>query len=441
MKRKWSAILLALALFVSCAACGGTPDKQVNDGAQGSAAGSQTGGDTSADVVKIGVLLPLSGATASAGAYQLEGMQMVVDYVNENGGIKSMGGATIQLVVSDTAGEVENGITEIERLITVENVSALCGPYNSTVAASTAPIAIQYGVPYVITNAIADNIMQNGANKYVYRSNYGAADMSPFRQLVAEYLGSLTSAGKLNKIAIVYDAGDWGTSENESFKAVADTLGIEVAVSEAITTNSSDLSSIVNKIKSSGAEVVFAGIFLNDAILFAKTMREYNCTAQIVGSGAGFSEAKWLEAMGDAANGIMGTSDFNPSFGTKNDESAALYETYLAEHDGETMPLETSNGFCGMGTLVEALEAAGSADREAIADAMYNLDLDPDSLPLWYSMFDGINFNTEGDELDRYNQNAEVGETAGQILKQVIDGKWELVWPTAQATAEIQFGN
>ncbi len=444
MVKKVLAIVLAAAMLLACAACGKEPtnDNQPsqNNPSQNNPSQSDSTPSTDAEVVKVGVLLPMSGANATSGEYQLEGMQMVVDYVNENGGIKSMNGATIELVVSDTAGDVETGMTEIERLIAVEKVSALCGPYNSTVAASTAPIAIQNGVPYVITNAIADNIMQNGANKYVYRSNYGAADMSPFRQLVTEYLGSLTDAGKLTKVAIVYDAGDWGTSENESFRAVADALDIEVVVSEAITTNSSDLSSIVNKIKNSGAEVVFAGIFLNDAILFAKTMREYNCTAQIVGSGAGFSDSKWLEAMGDAGNGVMGTSDFNPSFGTKNDASAALYETYLAEHDNLPMPLETSNGFCGMGTIVEALEAAGSADREAIADAMHDLDLDADSLPLWYSMFDGINFNTEGDELGRYNQNSECGETAGQILKQVINGNWELVWPTAQATAEIQFG-
>ena len=430
MSKKLIALLCAVVMLFALAACSST--QQGGAGNSGNA-----GGD---NVVKIGVLMPLSGANATAGEYQLNGIEMVKDYINANGGIESMGGATIELVVSDTAGDVENGMTEMERLITVENVTAVVGPYNSNVAAATAPIAIQYGVPYVITNAIADNIMQSSANKYVYRSNYGASDMEPFRRLVIEYLGSLTNAGKLSKIAIVYDVGDWGVSENETFTSVANELGIDVVVSEPITTDSSDLSSVVNKIKNSDAEVVFCGIFLNDAILFAQQMREYNCDVQIVGSGAGFSDAKWLEAIGSDANGIMGTSDFSPAFGTKNDESAALYETYLAEHNGVAMPLETSNGFCGMGTIVEALRAAGSADREAVADALYSLDLATDSLPLWFSMFDGINFNTDGDALGRYNQNTECGETAGQILKQVINGKWELVWPSAQATADIQFG-
>lgn len=436
MKKRLFALVLALVMVLSLAACGG------GDGNSTATTQSTESSDTAAtgDTVKIGVLLPLSGSTASPGGYQLEGIQMVVDYMNDNGGIASMGGAKLELVTSDTTGDVETGMTEIERLITVEKVSALIGPYNSTVGAATAPIAIQYGVPYIITNAVADNIMENGANKYVYRVNYGASDMTPFRSMVVDYLGSLTEAGQLEKIAIVYDAGDWGTSENESFQKVAKEIGVEVVVSEAINTDSSDLSSVVNKIKNSGADVVFAGIFLNDAILFTRQMNEYNCDVQIVGSGTGFSDGKWLEALGGTAENVMGTSDFNPSFGVSNDDAAALYVTYLEEHDDKAMPLETSNGWCGMATLAMAIEAAGSADREAVADAMYNLELDGDSLPLWFSMFEGVKFNTEGDELGRYNQNELLGETAGQILKQVQSGVWELAWPLENATAKTIFG-
>lgn len=441
MKGKWFAFVLSAALLLSCAACGGgtTTNGDSTSTDNGGSASTDNGGSSDVETVKIGVLLPLSGANSSNGDYQLEGMQLAVDYVNNNGGIQSMGGAQVELVISDTAGEVETGITEMERLITVENVSAICGPYSSGVGAATAPLAIQYGVPYVIVNAIADNIMQNGANKYVYRTNFGSSDMEPFRGLVVDYLGSLTEAGQLQKIAIVYDSGDWGTSEYETYKAVADARGIEVVVAEAVETDASDLTSVVNKIKNSDAEVVFCGIFLNDAELLTRTMREYNCDVQIVGSGNGFSDATWLNDMGDAAEGVLGTRAFNPSYGTKEGAATTLYEEYLAAHDNVAMPEETSNGFCGMATILEALEIAGSSDREAIADALYNIDLDDTSMPLWYTMFDGVNFNTDGDELGRYNQNSLVGETAGQILCQVIDGQWELVWPTERATADIQF--
>ena len=459
--KKFLAIALAAVMCLSLAACGESSSSSTaaaSTKSEAPAASTETKSEAapaateapaaateekseaapaaSGETIKIGVLMPLSGATASSGNYQLEGMQIAADYVNEHGGIQSMGGAQIELVVSDTAGDIETGTTEAERLITVENVSALCGPFNSTVGAATAPIAIQYGVPYVITNAIADNIMQNGANKYVYRVNFGAADMSPFRSLVLDYLGSLTPEGKLSKIAIVYDASDWGQSEYDTYSAKAEELGIEVVYNEALALDVSDLSSVVNKIKSSGAQVVFGGISLNTATLLAKTMNEYQCDVQLCGSGTGFSDPSFLASVGpEIANHIMSTTAFNPMYGTREGEPTALYEKYLETHD--SMPEETINGFCGMATILEAIEAAGSSERDAIADALYDMDLDDTSFPLWFTMFDGINFNTEGDDLGRYNQNAEVGATAGQILMQVIDGKWQLVWPTERATADI----
>lgn len=435
--KKLTALLLAAVMLLCFAACGtqGGQTQQPTPTAQPGGTSEPSG---TADEIKIGVLLPLSGASASPGGYQLEGFQMAVDYVNENGGIASMGGAKVRLVVSDTTGDIETGITECERLITVENVSALCGPFNSTVGAATAPIAIQYGVPYVITNAIADNIMQSVPNKYVYRVNFGSADISPFRTLVEEYIGTLTEAGKLDSIAIAYDASDWGVSEYETYSKAAESLGIKVAAAESIPLDSTDLSSVVNKFKNSDAQVVFCGLSLNTAVLLTKTMHEYDCDIQICGSGTGFSDPAWLASIGaEAAEGVMGTTAFNPMFGTREGEPTRIYEEYLKTHDA--MPEETINGFCGMATLLVAMETAGSADREAVADALYSMDLDSSSMPLWFTMFDGVNFNTEGDELGRYNQNSEVGATAGQILAQVIDGKWQLIWPTERATADPVF--
>ena len=53
--------------------------------------------------LKVGVVLPLSGRNAVAGQSNLFGMRLVADLVNAGGGIKSLGGAKLELVVADNA--------------------------------------------------------------------------------------------------------------------------------------------------------------------------------------------------------------------------------------------------------------------------------------------------------------------------------------------------
>lgn len=53
------------------------------------------------DVVKIGMIQPLSGPNAVFGINSERGMQLAVDMINENGGIKSLGGAKLELIPAD----------------------------------------------------------------------------------------------------------------------------------------------------------------------------------------------------------------------------------------------------------------------------------------------------------------------------------------------------
>ena len=96
--KKLLSILLAAVMVLSLASCGGGAASGNAPTGSGSGAAEPTG-----DTVKVGVLLPLSGATSYYGNVQLQGIQLCADYVNANGGIKSMNGAQIELDVQDSA--------------------------------------------------------------------------------------------------------------------------------------------------------------------------------------------------------------------------------------------------------------------------------------------------------------------------------------------------
>ncbi len=75
-----------------------------------------------ATTVKIGPLLPLTGPLAMAGQTVKKVMTFAVEEVNAQGGIKSLGGATLELVFGDTQSKPDIAISEVERLVEKEKV-------------------------------------------------------------------------------------------------------------------------------------------------------------------------------------------------------------------------------------------------------------------------------------------------------------------------------
>ncbi len=444
--KKLLALLLALAMVFSMVACAGSDaDTTTNDTTTSTDSTTDTTDTTSSDenVVKIGVLLPMSGATAYYGGVQYNGIEFCANYINENGGIASLGGAKVELVLQDSAGDPETGMSGFELLVDA-GVTAVVGPYNSTVAAATAPLAIQHGVPYVICNATSENFMGE-ANKYVYRTNVGSSDGDNMWTGVLEHIGTQRN-NPVDKIAIVYDEGDWGSAAVGQWRSNAESWGYEVVVDEAVSESTTDMSTLVSKIKAEETDLVILAIFTSATNLFVKTMEDFQCDAMIAGLGGGVGDTTFIEEAAVAAENVLYTAPWVPSWGGASDEVNALAAQF-ADTYGYEMTMEPAWGWLAIATVIEAIENAGSADREAVADALYATDISSDSWVMMFSGYDGIKFCTEGQTSEkygstsgeRYNQNTNLGDTSGMILIQVQDGEWVATYPASFAGADTRF--
>ena len=385
------------------------------------------------DTVKIGVLLPFSGATTYYGDVQNNGIEFCANYINENGGV--LDGKQIELVIGDSASDPETGKEAFERLVD-QGVVAVVGPYNSTVAAATAPLAIQHGVPYVVINATAENFMSE-ANKYVYRTNTGSTDGDPMWSLVIDYLNQVRPDDPTDKVAVVYDEGDWGAAAVESWRANAEAMGYEVVVDEAVNETMTDMSALVAKIDAAETDLVIVAAFTAATNLLCRTMADYGCTAKVAGLGGGIGDINFIDECGDASEGALYSAPWVPSYGGAAPEAEELAAQFEEEY-GYSMTMEPCWGWLGIATIINAINEAGSADREAIADALYAMDVDADDWALWFSGYEGVSFATDGQERDsftsdnkmRFNNNNKLGETDGMVLVQVQDGAWKIVFPT-----------
>jgi branched-chain amino acid transport system substrate-binding protein len=151
--------------------------------------------------VNIGVIQPLSGANAQFGINCRNGIELVTDAINAAGGIKALGGAKINLVVSDATSNPSLAPTVAQCLITQNELTAVLGAFASSLTLAISEVTARADIPFLL--AFADEITGRGLESVFQvtakASVIGRAQVN-YILAIAEAAGS-----KIEKIAIMYE--------------------------------------------------------------------------------------------------------------------------------------------------------------------------------------------------------------------------------------------
>jgi branched-chain amino acid transport system substrate-binding protein len=127
--------------------------------------------------VKIGVIVPLSGAWARQGQLVKMGAETAVDEINSSGGIKALGGAKIELISADAGDSAEKAKNAAQRLIAQEpDLVGGLGSWLSTFTLAVTEVTERAQVPW-LTLSYADSLTGRGF-KYVFQSSPPAGQQS-----------------------------------------------------------------------------------------------------------------------------------------------------------------------------------------------------------------------------------------------------------------------
>ncbi len=382
-------------------------------------AGIGWGTALAADPVKVGYLIPLSGsAAASIGKDMSRATHLAVKHINESGGIKSMGGAKIELVEVDTRGDPKVAITETERLITREKTPVLLGAFQSGVTFPATAVAEKYSVPWVVDLSAKADITERGF-KYVFRptqvpASANAESMADF----VVYAGKAT--GKPAKtVAMVYENTDWGQDMANTLRAKFKAAGIEIVLDEGYPPNSPDLRPLVLKIKGRKPDVVTVTSYAADAVQLHKLLAQMQVSAMgYVGSAAGQIDSQFIPLVGKeitnqvfTTNGWAGyESSITTPFAKK------FWDEFVAAHKVDPNELSVS-AYAATWVVKDALERAGKADPQAIRDALAQTKIvgtDLNKLVGYDIVIDAKGQNP----LKRY------------VMQQITaDGQYRTIWP------------
>jgi branched-chain amino acid transport system substrate-binding protein len=340
----------------------------------------------SADPVKIGASLPMTGGLAINGQKHKAGYELCIDLINQAGGLL---GEPVEIVISDNQSSNETAQAQFERLINEDDVDVLFGTFSSRLTFPTTSIAEQNKMVYPIPSGVALQIYERGY-RYIFNFQPNAAEY-----VGQSYLGlmqDLIDPAELPKKAAVVYADDFyanavvagltgkkqtiaGTDKEIDLSpgALAE-AGIEVVLEQQWPEEGfADWITLANTIKGSGADMVVGYTASPDeAIQLIRALQTVAYQPKTVVLGQG-TQVEFAEQVGDAAEGIMIHSAWHPAVQwegelggkpfTNQDFVQAWNERFGRDPDeDEAIPFATCQG------MDQAIRASGSTDNDVLRD-------------------------------------------------------------------------
>jgi branched-chain amino acid transport system substrate-binding protein len=327
---------------------------------------------------KVGAVHPMTGPLAEPGQACRLGAQMAVDAINAAGGIKSMGGMKIELLVGDTQTKPDVGRSEAERVIN-QGAQILMGSFDSGSTAAMVPVAQQRRIPFVVDIAAADPITANVAKsvqegqqkvQYVYR-NFPTG--SSFGRKAVQYFGEVFKEAGVSpkRVVLMYCNDLFGQNNAKGFQAAHAAAKPSWEIVDVIPWPEppQDLSTEVSRAKAAKPDIIAPITRPASAQLLLPEIRKQRLDIMgIVGPGSpGLYEAGQLAALKEDLEYVMAST---PWANFKNPRTQKVAEDYLKRSGGKTFDTNSGYTYDGMMLIADILERAKSADPDTIVDAI-----------------------------------------------------------------------
>jgi branched-chain amino acid transport system substrate-binding protein len=388
---------------------------------------AMTGRASAADVktIRIGVIQPMSGNFAPYAQESEPAFEYVVNKINAEGGIKSMGGAKIELLLADDASQGARTATEARRLATEENVAMIVGGLLSPQMLAISPVADELKMPTLSMWAAGSKSDYLYSLGFPYDRGY-AATMANFLAWLAKDKGF-----PIRKVALVYSNYEAGQLVNAALKERLPKLGFNIVGELPLDIKAPDQTAAMLRLRSLKPDATAGLVTPRDGTLLhqARFSLNYN-DAIFFGGTAGYSDTVLWKDLGDQigkavlTRNLFGMTGFSPA--AKIDSVRNIVQELK---DKANLKIEVGQGAIqGAQTarvLQRVLEAAGSSDREAIRAAFAKVNIPNGDPDLYFMRPNGLAFAE-----DRL-----LKDSTGIVIEWQADKSQQVVFPPELATA------
>lgn len=377
-------------------------------------------GAFAAKTLEIGALYPISGSLALLGEESWRGAEIARLQRNKAGGVA---GIEIVFVLGDVS-TTAAARSEAERLIEQKGMKLILGTYSSSRCMAASEVAGRKGIPYFELGAIANDITTRGY-KTMWRINPTAADFSVAQvEFITDWLApKLGKKPSDIKVSIAHEDSDYGSSVAISFSKLAKKKSIQVVSVEPYAANSSDLSSVIFRLRKAKPDIVVAVSYAQDAILLSRQASELKLNVPFFGNGGGHSLQSFADALGKNADGVFNVDftqyEVNTAFTPGLTKFVGLYKEAFKENPRSGHSLAN---YMGANVVFDILaKTGGSLDPKAVEKAAMAMDVKVGSTATGW----GVKFDENGQNI-----------RATPLIDQWRGGKLLAVFPKSAAVME-----
>lgn len=367
--------------------------------------------------IKIGISLSLSGDFSADGQGFQNGYELWADQVNASGGLL---GRQVKLDIVNDNSSPDQVQTNYQKLITVDKVPLVLGPFSTLLTKPASVVANRYGYAMVEGAGGAPSVFNRGLKNVFDVALPVINDLDSFTQ----YILSLPPGQRPSTVAYATNDDPFTQPQIERSRKLFEAAGLKTVSYQTYPSETTDFNPIADKIIQSKADIVVAGTFMPDIVAFVQRFRQqhYDPQALIATAGPDLG-SQFTKAVGGAqvAEGILVPNTWYP--GADNPGNAAFVKAYLAKFGGAAADIngDAAEGYAAGQVLQQAVEKVGSLDNAKIIAELHSGDT-------FQSILGPVTFNSVGENT-----------AAKAYLFQWQQGQYLPVYPLAAAVAPFEY--
>ncbi len=356
--------------------------------------------------IKIGTTQALTGHYKEFGTEQLRGLQMWVADINARG---SLLGRPVKLVHYDDGSRSARAEAGVRKLVEVDGVDFLVGPYSSALTLRASTVAEELDVPMVASAASADEIWERG-----YRNIFGV-DV-PASNYMKGFSAAIDAGAKT--LALLYARTPFAEEVAVGVRKRAADSGVQILLDQGYPPEQLDFTAIAARLAEVDADIVLGISYLEDSIAMVKAIRAAGVKPGMLAFTVGPALREFGNRLGDQAEGVVGIVQWLRSVPLPGSQDFAYrYRKRYGQNPG----VHAAIGYSAGQVIEAAVRLAGTTEHEAVREQLRTM--------YFRSLLGLYNTDETGRQMGKSNYQLQWQDNQRRLVSPANLAERELIYP------------